>query len=125
MARKNEGKCHICGNVGPLSFEHVPPRRAFNERPVIKAQFEDIVGLGPDEPIRGKIQQRGMGEYTLCPTCNNNTGSWYGKNFVDWCYQGFEILLRSKGKPSLIYLNYLFPLRILKQIRFFSRLVER
>ena len=108
--------------IGPLSFEHIPPRKAFNERPVVRARFEELVGLGPDEPIRGQTQQRGMGEYTLCPKCNNNTGSWYGKNFVDWCYQGFEILLRSKGNPSLLYLNYLFPLRILKQIitMFFS-----
>jgi hypothetical protein len=122
MPREKRGKCHICGMIGPLSFEHIPPRKAFNERPVVRAQFEELVGLGPDEPIRGQTQQRGMGEYTLCPKCNNNTGSWYGKNFVDWCYQGFEILLRSKGNPSLIYLNYLFPLRILKQIitMFFS-----
>jgi len=116
------GKCHICGNTGPLSFEHVPPRRAFNDRPVIRAQFEELVGLGPDEPIKGKTQQRGIGEYTLCPRCNNDTGSWYGKNFVDWCYQGYEILSRSNGQPSLIYLNYIFPLRIIKQIiaMFFS-----
>lgn len=122
MPNKIIGKCHICGSVGPLSFEHIPPRRAFNDRPVIRAQFEDLVGLGPDEPISGQSKQRGMGEYTLCPKCNNDTGSWYGKDFVDWCYQGFEILVRSKGNPSLIYLNYLFPLRILKQIltMFFS-----
>jgi len=122
MPKERRGKCHICGRIGPLSFEHIPPRKAFNERPVIKAQFEELVGLGPDEPIRGPTQQRGMGEYTLCPRCNNDTGSWYAKDFVDWCYQGFEILLRSKGNPSLVYLNYLIPLRILKQIitMFFS-----
>jgi hypothetical protein len=117
-----EGKCCICGIYGPLSFEHVPPRSAFNNKPVIKARFDDVVGLGPDEIIKGKGQQQGAGDYTLCPRCNNNTGSWYGKNFVDWCYQGYEILSRTHGRPSLIYLNYLFPLRIVKQIftMFFS-----
>jgi hypothetical protein len=116
------GKCHLCGKPGELSFEHVPPRKAFNERPVVKAQFEDIIGLGPDEQIRGTIQQRGAGGYTLCPKCNNDTGRWYGVSFIDWCYQGFEILEKTNGKPTLIYLNYLFPLRIIKQIitMFFS-----
>lgn len=117
-----EGRCSICGINGPLSFEHVPPRKAFNDRPVIRAGLKEMVGLGPDEQIKGKPQQRGAGDFTLCPRCNNDTGSWYGKNFVDWCYQGYEILSRTRGRPSLIYLNYLFPLRIIKQIftMFFS-----
>ena len=122
MPRERIGKCHICGRVGPLTFEHIPPRKAFNEKLVIKAKFKELVGIGPNEPIRGTKQQKGMGEYTLCPVCNNNTGSWYAKDFVDWCYQGYDILFRSKGNPSLIYLNNLYPLRILKQIitMFFS-----
>lgn len=105
-----------------MSFEHTPPRKAFNDRPVIRAEFKEMVGLGPDEEMRGKSQQRGAGDYTLCPRCNNDTGSWYGKNFVDWCYQGYEILSRTNGQPTLIYLSYLFPLRIMKQIlvMFFS-----
>ena len=105
-----------------MSFEHVPPRKAFNDRPVVRARFEDLVGIGPDEPIRGEHQQRGMGDYTLCPGCNNKTGGWYGSEFVQWCYQGFEILERARGKPTLIYLYYLLPLRIIKQIvvMFFS-----
>jgi len=110
------GECHICGRVGPLSFEHVPPRKAFNDRPVIRARFEDLLGIGPDEPIRGEYQQRGMGDYTLCPGCNNKTGGWYGSEFVKWCYQGFDILLRAQGRPTFIYLYYLLPLRIIKQI---------
>ena len=29
------GICHICGSDGPLSFEHVPPKLAFNEKPIL------------------------------------------------------------------------------------------
>ena len=63
-----------------------------------------------------------MGEYTLCIKCNNDTGGWYGRYFVDWCYQAMEILIKSNGNPTLIYMNYLFPLAIIKQIitMFFS-----
>jgi len=71
---------------------------------------------------RGRPKQRGAGAYTLCPRCNNNTGSWYGPAFVEWCHDGMTILRRSEGRPSLIYMRYAYPLRIIKQIAvmFFS-----
>jgi hypothetical protein len=127
MAKKRyEGTCHICGTYGPLSFEHIPPHAAFNDRPVIRIEFEQALSLGPDEQVRGPKQQRGMGGYTLCPKCNNDTDVWYGPRFVDWCYQGMDMLIRTNGKPTLIYLNYIFPLQVLKQIvtMFFSVNVE-
>jgi len=122
-----EGRCRICGEYGPLSFEHIPPRAAFNNRRVIVANLEHSASLGPDEVVRGTIQQKGSGKYSLCPRCNNNTGSWYGNQFVDWCYQAMQILLKANGKPSLIYLHYVFPLPIIKQIitMFFSVNGER
>ncbi len=49
MAKKRrEGTCHICGCYGPLSFEHIPPHAAFNDRPVIRVEFEQAMSLGPD-----------------------------------------------------------------------------
>ena len=117
MSRKKViGKCHLCGNYGELSFEHIPPRKAFNEKPVIRVSLEQVIGLGPDMQLKGPLQQRGAGDYTLCGKCNSDTGSWYGNAFIDWCYQGFDILMKSNGKPTLIYLFHLFPQRILKQI---------
>jgi len=121
--RKNVvGTCHLCGNVEQLSFEHVPPRAAFNDRRVIRVPFEQAMELGPEEIVKGEIHQGGIGDHTLCIRCNNTTGGWYGKYFVDWCYQAMEILNRSGGNPSLIYMQYLFPLPILKEIvtMFFS-----
>jgi hypothetical protein len=90
---------------------------------VLRHTFDEVLGIGPDDtPQGGEISQKGAGAYTLCPRCNNNTGSWYGHHFVEWCHQGMHILERSGGKPSLIYLNYVFPLSIIKQIAtmFFS-----
>lgn len=120
---KVEGTCHMCGSVGPLSFEHVPPRSAFNDRPIVGFSSDVLLEHGLDiGPDKGTIAQRGAGAYTLCARCNNITGSWYGRHFVEWTYQGMHILLRSGGRPTLVYLNYLFPLAILKQIvtMFFS-----
>ena len=30
MTKNHYGKCHICGKEGKLTFEHIPPRKAFN-----------------------------------------------------------------------------------------------
>ena len=91
MARSKKvfGRCRLCGNEGRLSFEHVPPRAAFNDRPILLYKFDEILDLGPDDtpPEGGTVQQKGAGAYTLCERCNNNTGSWYGKHFVSWCHR--------------------------------------
>src|SRR5438128_728806 len=122
--RKVEGHCHLCGAYGPLSFEHVPPKAAFNDRPVKIFRGEDVFALGPDDSPAGEgaISQRGVGAYTLCGRCNNATGRWYSKRFAAWCQQGMETLIRSDGQPTLVYLHYLLPLAIIKQIAtmFFS-----
>ncbi|HTO77366.1 MAG TPA: hypothetical protein VMQ61_14935 [Thermoanaerobaculia bacterium] len=88
----------------------------------IRAKFEDVISLGPDEIPKGSYQQGGVGFYSLCGRCNNQTGHWYGSAFVAWCYQGMDIMLRSGGNPALVHLHYLFPLRIIKQlaVMFFS-----
>jgi len=112
----NVGVCHICGEVKPLSFEHIPPRAAFNNRPVVKISLERAIELGPDVKPIGPVSQKGMGDYVLCEECNNKTGSWYGSRFVDWCYRGMEILRLSRGNPNLVYSYNMFPLSVLKQI---------
>jgi hypothetical protein len=121
--RKVFGVCHICGVNAKLSFEHVPPERAFNSHPIVRRPFLEMLNREPGDPLpKGQIEQRGLGGYTLCERCNNLTGHWYGPAFVDWCHQGMQIILRAEGKPSLVYLHHVFPLRIIKQIvtMFFS-----
>lgn len=111
------GACSICGTHARLTFEHVPPKRAFNNRPVVYQKFQDIIGTDEEmNPIKGRVSQKGVGAYTLCAQCNNATGSWYGTSFVDWAYQGLNLILMSRG-TSVLYLNFhIFPLRVIKQI---------
>jgi hypothetical protein len=122
--RKKFGVCHICGIDGELSFEHVPPRSAFNNHPVFVPHLEDLIGkLDCDfGNMKGKTDQLGAGEYTLCKKCNNNTGAWYGNAFVGWAYQAYHILNYTKGEPFLSYQFKIYPLRVIKQIicMFFS-----
>lgn len=126
MAKKKViGKCHICGLHTQLTFEHVPPRAAFNDRPVINTPFDKIVNtddLDDLSNLKGKQSQRGAGGYTLCVKCNNDTGAWYGNAFVSWSYQGYHISKYASVAPSIYHLFHIFPLRVIKQIvcMFFS-----
>lgn len=116
------GKCHICGLSTKLSFEHVPPRAAFNDRQVLYKEVMKLINHFPEEIKGGRISQKGMGGYTLCPKCNNNTGKWYGSAFADFAYQGMSILNNTDNKPTLFHNFFIYPLRVLKQIlcMFFS-----
>jgi hypothetical protein len=122
--RKKIGTCCICGKEGKLSFEHVPPRSAFNNHPVFVANIKELIGNWDGElrSIKGKVHQLGAGDYTLCEKCNSGTGAWYGNAFADWAYQAFRVLTFARGEPSLYYNFRVFPLRVIKQIvcMFFS-----
>lgn len=119
--RSNNGPCHLCGDVGKLSFEHSPPEAAFNARPLLHAHIKKLIAGRDLDSVSGRVRQRGAG-YTLCERCNNLTGHWYGSAFVDWAYQGMQIVRGTKGAPTLLYLFQVFPLRTIKQIAcmFFS-----
>lgn len=115
MNKKRHGTCHLCGEEGKLSFEHVPPQSAFNDRPVLLSKFEDV--YENLETPSGTKQQKGMGDYTLCERCNNNTGSWYGGAFCEWARQVMVLLQYTDGNPlSLPFTYRIYPLRVLKQV---------
>ena len=54
--------------------------------------------------------------YTLCEKCNNTTGGWYGRHFVEWCRQGMEFLDKTGGKGSVLHFGRLRPLPVIKQV---------
>lgn len=122
--RREKGICHICGSEGYLTFEHLPPEKAFNDYPMLYISLEGFF-----KNQRYEISQRGAGGHTLCGCCNNNTGNWYGSTFVKWCKDALEVLQRAEEivqraeeKPTLTAEYKTYPLRILKQIvtMFFS-----
>jgi len=120
--KKAHGTCHICLKKGKLSFEHVPPRSAFNDRPLVLKKVDWLRQGGPEIAPGRRIQQRGAGGYTLCERCNNQTGIWYGAAYAEWAEQGLEAIDRSGGWPGIYYRFNIYPLRVLKQIvcMFFS-----
>jgi hypothetical protein len=110
-------RCHLCGQETELTFEHVPPRRAFNNTGVLIKEMD--LKLPPKEganPSKLFMYQKGMGSYTLCGKCNNDTGAFYGAPFVDFCRKGMRILQASNYRPMLFYMMEIYPLAIIKQI---------
>lgn len=103
----------------PLSFEHVPPRAAFNDQRVFETNIQKMLAGewdGKPQPPQGKWVQAGAGKHTLCEKCNNDTGSWYGSAYVAMARQALELVTRSGGTASLAYPYRIFPLRVLKQV---------
>ncbi|MFZ3320728.1 MAG: hypothetical protein WA190_00040 [Usitatibacter sp.] len=113
------GECCICGLERELSFEHVPPRAAFNNSRVFLVRGEHLFGgtglIDTDSPD-ARQQQRGAGAYTLCIPCNNTTGGWYGAAYADWARQAALLLEASRGEVVLAYPFKIFPLRVVKQL---------
>jgi hypothetical protein len=70
------GTCCLCGTWGDLSFEHIPPRAAFNDHRVFEANVKKLIGTewwdGSNSGVEGKWAQRGAGKETLCNRCNSN-----------------------------------------------------
>ena len=90
------GRCRLCGTVGPLSREHVPPRAAFNSGRSRSHTFEEYIGRGPDGTLPGGIlEQGGIWGYTLCDHCNNFTGSRYADEYRLWAGSIVDSIRRS------------------------------
>jgi hypothetical protein len=113
------GPCHICGTNGPLSFEHIPPAAAFNDRKVLLADTNKLFNgnfLNEIENPRGTEIQRGSGSYTLCPSCNSKTGSWYAASYVDLVHSAIPYCYKLESEANAKFLVRTKPLNFLKQI---------
>lgn len=119
MAKKKEiiGKCQLCGLRKKLTFEHVPPKAAFNSDAIFIQKYDHL--LNELSPVYGKKMRsnKGFGAYTLCKECNNNTGSWYAKDFAEFALQGMDILKYERENLEKVKFVIQFkPLNVVKQI---------
>ncbi len=121
MAKNILDKCALCGKSCNLTFEHIPPESAFNNSPARPVTADKLLGkdkLPWDiEGLRYINQQQGLGRYSLCSKCNNNTGSWYGDEYVKFAYSiacAFSDLKVYESKA--IGLEGVHPLRFIKQV---------
>lgn len=123
------GTCHICGQIGLLSEEHVPHKKAFNQGRTISYRMIDWLERSRKGafPRKRPIQQGGVRHYTLCEKCNNDTGHWYGDEYVKWSHAAIGILQQHFSdadgldkdpdpKWARLIFKQVYPLRFLKAI---------
>lgn len=116
MAKKIIGTCCICGKEKKLTYEHLPLRGTGNKIPMV----ERAALLNNQKDV---IRQQGSGLHSLCESCNNNTGSWYGNE-----YEKFHSYIINSGNTEIqksiytgeikIYTNEIKikPLKVFKEI---------
>ncbi|WP_207428904.1 hypothetical protein [Pedobacter sp. SYSU D00535] len=111
-----EGNCVLCGKWGPLTFEHIPPQCASNNKVIYVQKHEHL--FEENSKLFGKKMrsQRGFGKQTLCASCNNDTGSWYVKDFCEFSKQGLEVFTANTIKEYVRGEYIIKPQNVLKQI---------
>lgn len=117
------GQCSVCNKTGRLSFEHVPPSAAFNEKPILVQNHTHLFENESYLYNKSSRLNKGFGVYTLCESCNNNSGGWYSKDFADFAIQAMNQLKTYEGPHGLHSFNFkIKPLNVMKQIMmmFFS-----
>jgi hypothetical protein len=113
------GKCSVCGVTALLSYEHVPPRSAFNAARVFVGDSKRLFGPKSYEQYfspKGIYDQKGAGGYTICENCNNNPGSWYVPSYLEWVVQGMRYLRAIPQGSSLSLPFKIKPLAVFKEV---------
>lgn len=121
MKKHQFGKCALCRRECELTFEHIPPRAALNWKPVKNVSGENFIGTERKPWDIANLPytnlQRGLGRYSLCNECNNNTGSWYGEEYLRMAKAAYKMIAVRKEDPieSFVIKNF-YPQRFIKQV---------
>ena len=122
MARHKmeSGICRICGEDTLLSFEHVPPKVAFNKNTrFVSVDFEEYIKVenALKNPPKGKTKQGGIGYNSFCIKCNNFLGSKYVPAYKNWAIGGLQLLNKKEEYGLHGYsIKEIEPLKVIKQI---------
>lgn len=124
--KKPRGICKICGKEDYLTYEHVPPKGAFNsgKSETIRGDAFTSVISGDRLPwdtegLRKDISQNGWKMLTLCKRCNNFTGRKYVPEYLKWVYGIYNFLGTEKielDKKYPLKTSLFKPLNVLKEI---------
>ena len=117
--QNKKGICKLCGDEKKLSFEHVPPRVAYNKTTRYYSfpqkdyyESKNILNFKP----KGKIFQGGIGYHSLCEKCNNFLGFNYVRPFSSFVNIGMNFIFNYDFDFLYVKIDNQNPFRILKQI---------
>ena len=124
MKKTKIGICKICKEKKELSFEHIPPRSAFNKETKYYSLSSEDYYKNAKEYIfdgrkpRTKKEQGGHGDYCLCEKCNGFLGSKYVRDYKKFAQIAMNIMLSEKeeAKAYKFDISDINLLNFLKQI---------
>lgn len=111
--------CRVCLEKRDLSFDHVPPKAAFNKDPVWWSDPVKALHLTKEERLqhRGRKQQRGSGRNSLCQECNTMLGTRYVRAYADLAKDVFNLLYHRAMNETVTlgpFAVRTMPLRVIK-----------
>lgn len=121
MSRRKmqNGTCRICKKNTQLSFEHIPPKVAFNKytkfQTVPFLEYIQNSHLEDYKPTE-KLQQGGIGNYCLCRNCNSFLGNNYVPDYFKMTQIGKAFFINKEFTKVTFSTKEISPLRFLKQI---------
>jgi hypothetical protein len=97
----------LCGEVRPLTKEHIPPKRAGNIASLPTHTLTQWLAREDLDRIPGgEIEQGGIWGYTLCRDCNSRTGREYGAEYQGWAIRAVLMLRQDEAlHPSVLDQN--------------------
>lgn len=116
MSKKNRKRqklidiCRLCGEQREMSYEHIPPEKAFNASQRRFHTMRDLI-YGGHSKFR-----KGVGIESLCSRCNNKTGGDYATAYIEWAKQGMNAVENMRDNQTVTYPFTIQPLNVLKQI---------
>jgi hypothetical protein len=82
------GKCNICGDIGPLTEDHTPPKSCLGITGAELHSLHDTLSNdGRDKWNLPRRFQGGVHFRTLCSRCNNLLGTDYDPALAEMCSQ--------------------------------------
>ena len=112
-------KCRLCGTQENISYEHVPPKSCYNRNVrYTKVPFLEYIQKDKllDEKQKLKIEQGGVGFYSLCKKCNTDLGTNYVKAYSIFIKCMAKIAFKNDNNYFVVDIKELELLKILKQI---------
>ncbi|WP_097065916.1 hypothetical protein [Nitrosovibrio sp. Nv4] len=99
------GVCNICGEEGPLTEDHTPPKGAVR---VTQVEMRHIKSLLSAEETgeKARVSQNGVKFRTLCKRCNNSLlGANYDIAFNDFCQKIASYLKSPLVLPEILHIT--------------------
>lgn len=100
-----QGQCNICGDEGPLTEDHTPPKGATR---IGQVEMHHIAELLSAEKAgsKGRISQNGVKFRTLCKRCNNHLlGSNYDIAFNEFSKRVYSYLSSPIELPKVMHIR--------------------